>query len=159
MKRTLTVAAAGSVLAAVLTGQRPSAAQQSPPRKPDAPQPAGDAVAPRAGEKKSAADAPTPGAAGRRPGDADAAAKATVRTLRLPEFEPELPAGKARNTVVVVCGSCHSTRYIMIQPPLTRETWVAEVTKMQKTFGAPVPPDKVEEIVDYLVTVRGPQSK
>jgi hypothetical protein len=70
-----------------------------------------------------------------------------------------LPEGKARNTVVVACGVCHSTRYIMIQPPLSRETWVAEVTKMQKTFGAPIPLDKVDEILDYLVTVRGPQSK
>jgi hypothetical protein len=150
-------AGAASLLAAVLLCQRPSTAQQSPPRKPDAPQPAGDAVAPKAGEKKTPADAPGPGPNDRRAKSAGAGG--TVRTLRLPEFEPDLPEGKARNTVVVACGVCHSTRYIMIQPPLTRETWVAEVTKMQKTFGAPIPPDKVGEILDYLVTVRGPQSK
>jgi hypothetical protein len=30
---------------------------------------------------------------------------------------------------------------------------------MQKTFGAPIPDDKTAEIVDYLVAVRGPQSR
>ena len=144
------------MLTAVLVFQRPSTAQQQPPpRKADAPQPAGDAVAPRAGEKKTPSDAPNPAARA----DKAAAGPGTVRTLRLPEFEPDLPEGKGRSTVVVVCGSCHSTRYITIQPPLTRETWVAEVTKMQKTYGAPVPADKVEEIVNYLVAVRGPQSR
>ena len=160
MTRTFALgAAARSLLVAVLILQRPLPAQQSPARKSDSPQPAGDAVAPRAGEKKSAADAPNANPSARASTGAGVAEKGTVRTMRLPEFEPELPEGKARNTVVVVCGTCHSTRYIMIQPPLPRETWVAEVTKMQKTYGAPVPPDKVEEIVDYLVAVRGPRSK
>jgi hypothetical protein len=158
MRREIGLAAgAVSLLVAVLLCQRPSKAQQSPPRKPESPQPAGDAVAPRAGEKKTPADAPGPRSNDRR--SKNGADAGTVRTLRLPEFEPDLPEGKARNTVVVACGVCHSTRYITIQPPLTRETWVAEVTKMQKTFGAPIPPDKVEEIIDYLVTVRGPQAK
>jgi len=155
--------AGGFVLAAsLLLPPRPSAAQQSaPPEKAtDAPQPAGDAVAPRAGERKSPSDAPGAGAQGGRGRSREGQASAgTVRTLRLPEFEPDLPEGKGRNTVVVVCGSCHSTRYITIQPPLSRETWAAEVTKMQKTFGAPVPPDKAGEILDYLVAVRGTPAK
>jgi hypothetical protein len=58
-----------------------------------------------------------------------------------------------------MCATCHTTRYIMIQPPLSRETWVSEVTKMQKTFGAPIPDDKTGEIVEYLVSVRGPSGQ
>jgi hypothetical protein len=106
-----------------------------------------------AGEKKSAADAPNTS-------NAPPASRAgTVRTLSLPTFEPDIPDAPGRKTVIVACGVCHSTRYITIQPPLSRDTWVAEVTKMRKTFGAPIPDDKVGEILDYLVAVRGPQSR
>jgi hypothetical protein len=79
----------------------------------------------------------------------------TVRAIQLPEIEPDLPEGKGRATVQNVCASCHTPHYVMNQPPLTRETWTAEVTKMQKSFSAPVPPESVEEIVNYLVQVRG----
>ena len=78
----------------------------------------------------------------------------TVHSIRLPESEPELPNLAGRETVKVVCASCHTTRYIMIQPPLSKETWTAEVTKMQTAFSAPIPPEKVGEIVNYLVAVR-----
>lgn len=84
--------------------------------------------------------------------------RGSVRFIELPEVEPDLPPGAARDAVLVNCVACHSTRYITIQPPLTRETWVAEVTKMRKTFGAPVPEEQVNAIVDYLVAVRGAPS-
>ena len=85
-----------------------------------------------------------------------AAADNQVHTLKLPEFDPALPAGTGRETVQVQCGVCHTPHYILNQPPLSRETWIAEVTKMQKVFSAPIPADKVTEIVDYLLAVRGP---
>src|SRR5258708_7588927 len=69
----------------------------------------------------------------------------TVRAIQLPEIEPDLPEGKGRATVQNVCASCHTPHYVMNQPPLTRETWTAEVTKMQKSFSAPVPPESVDE--------------
>ena len=87
----------------------------------------------------------------------DVQTRGSVRLVTLPEFEPDLPAGASRNTVVVACGACHSTRYITNQPPLSRETWVAEVTKMRKTYGAPVAEDRVNEIVDYCFAIRGAQ--
>ena len=152
MKRMLAIVV-GAVMCA-------GAAQDAPPKAgtspvPDKPQPAGDAVSSKAGEHKSPADAPgaTPG------GKAGAAAPGGVRTLRLPELQYELPPGPGQKTVVVMCATCHTTRYIMIQPPLSRETWTAEVTKMQKTFGAPIPDDKTAEIVEYLLAVRGQQGK
>jgi hypothetical protein len=70
-----------------------------------------------------------------------------------------LPPGPGRETVVVMCAVCHSTRYITIQPPLSRETWSAEVTKMQKTFGVLIPDENAGQIVDYLVAVRGTELK
>jgi hypothetical protein len=81
--------------------------------------------------------------------------RGAVRAIRLPEAKFELPPGKGREIVVAQCAVCHTVAYIPLQPPLSRETWTAEVTKMQKTFSAPIPDDKVGEIIDYLVAVNG----
>lgn len=77
----------------------------------------------------------------------------------MPELPFDLPAGANRDEVVVYCGSCHTTRYIMIQPPFARQTWLAEVTKMRTAFAAPIPQEKVKGIVDYLTAVRGPDAQ
>jgi len=42
-----------------------------------------------------------------------------------------------------------------MQPDLPEKTWMAIVTKMQKSFGAPVPDSSVKEIVEYLVSIKG----
>jgi hypothetical protein len=76
----------------------------------------------------------------------------------MPELAFDLPARANRDEVVVYCGTCHTTRYIMIQPPLTRQTWLSEVTKMRTAFAAPIPEQKVPEIVDYRTAVRGPDA-
>ncbi len=65
---------------------------------------------------------------------------------------PEAPGYKAFQNN---CMSCHSARYVQMQPDLSEKTWMALVTKMQKSFGAPVPDSSVKEIVQYLVTIRG----
>ena len=44
-------------------------------------------------------------------------------------------------------------RYAQVkyQPPTTnRATWVAEIKKMQHTFGAPIPDDQIAPLADYL---------
>jgi hypothetical protein len=96
-----------------------------------------------------------PSLAGQSPKVEPAQTRGSVRFIQLPEMEAELPPGVARDAVLVNCGSCHSTRYITIQPRLTREAWVAVVTKMRKTYGAPVPEEQVNAIVDYVFAVRG----
>ncbi len=53
------------------------------------------------------------------------------------------------------CVVCHSTEYIRSQPTLTRATWKAEVSKMKNAFGAPIPDDQIELIVDYLAQTYG----
>lgn len=53
------------------------------------------------------------------------------------------------------CMVCHSTEYISTQPPLTRTAWKASVEKMRAKFGAPIPEDQVEKLVDYLTTAYG----
>lgn len=53
------------------------------------------------------------------------------------------------------CMSCHSARYIQMQPNLPEKTWTAIVTKMQKNYGAPVADSSTQEIVQYLVSIKG----
>jgi mono/diheme cytochrome c family protein len=49
------------------------------------------------------------------------------------------------------CVACHSTDYVQLNSTfLDRKGWDAEVTKMIKAFGAPVRPEDVKAIVDYL---------
>ena len=52
--------------------------------------------------------------------------------------------------VQIYCNTCHSTRYITMQPPLPAATWEAEVNKMNKTFGAAIPDDTTQKIILYL---------
>ncbi len=53
------------------------------------------------------------------------------------------------------CTSCHSARYVQMQPNMPEKTWLAIVTKMQKSFGAPVADSSVNGIVEYLVAIKG----
>jgi cytochrome c5 len=48
------------------------------------------------------------------------------------------------------CLACHSVGMVMTQPPLSRQTWEAEVAKMRNAYKAPVPDADVAPIVDYL---------
>ena len=83
--------------------------------------------------------------------------RGTVRAIKLPEIKTELPPGPGREAIETYCMVCHSVDYILIQPKFSKETWTAEVTKMQKTYSAPIPDEKVPELVGYLMSVRGAQ--
>jgi cytochrome c5 len=79
----------------------------------------------------------------------------TIRAIKLPEVKAQLPPGPGREAVEAYCAVCHTPNYILIQPPFSRETWTAEVKKMQKTYMAPIPDEKIPELVGYLMAVRG----
>lgn len=49
------------------------------------------------------------------------------------------------------CLTCHSMDYISSQPPMPRAFWKGSVDKMIGKYGAPIPADQVEPLVDYLV--------
>ncbi len=69
-----------------------------------------------------------------------------------PSLTPELAAGEGRVEVQSFCMTCHSTRYITMQPTLPGATWDAEVTKMIKAYGAPIPEETAKKIAAYLQT-------
>lgn len=62
----------------------------------------------------------------------------------------DLAPGDGSQEVQIYCNTCHSPRYITMQPPLPAATWEAEVNKMNKTFGAAIPDDSAQRIILYL---------
>ena len=71
----------------------------------------------------------------------------------------DLAPGDGRAEVQIYCNSCHSPRYITMQPPLPAATWEAEVNKMNKAMGAAIPEDAVKKIISYLQTHYTPETR
>ena len=67
-----------------------------------------------------------------------------------PTFEVGLAEGAGRAETQIYCSSCHTPRYITMQPPLPAATWDAEVQKMVKAFGATIPEADAQKIAQYL---------
>lgn len=79
----------------------------------------------------------------------------SVHSIALPSDDPPLAAGQGQDAFDRGCRICHSARYISLQPVFPRKTWTAEVDKMMKVYGAPIPPNDVKPIIDYLVATHG----
>lgn len=76
-----------------------------------------------------------------------------------PLYRPQLEPGEGRELVEAYCNTCHSLRYITMQPPLPAATWEAEVNKMIKTFGMPIPEDATPQIIKYLQSHYTPETR
>ncbi len=67
------------------------------------------------------------------------------------EQEINLKPGSGLDKVEGNCGACHSLAYIEMNSPfLDGAGWQAEVTKMIKAMGAPIPDADAKAIVEYL---------
>jgi len=71
----------------------------------------------------------------------------------------ELAPGDGRPDVQIYCNTCHSPRYITMQPPLPAATWEAEVDKMNKAYGAGIPEDTARKIIAYLQAHYTPETR
>lgn len=79
-----------------------------------------------------------------------AVASAAPVTISLPEAQIALKPGAGAEITSNTCGACHSLDYVVTQPPHMGDAfWDAEVTKMIKTFGAPIG-DDADAIRKYL---------
>lgn len=76
-----------------------------------------------------------------------------------PVPEVDLAPGEGLQEVRIYCGTCHSPRYITMQPPLPGAAWEAEVNKMNKTFGAAIPEDSTRKIILYLQAHYAPENR
>lgn len=70
-----------------------------------------------------------------------------------------LKAGPGVEVVRADCIACHSTDYIVRQPPANAEQWGAEVKKMVTVFGAPISDADAKVIAEYLASAYGVQNK
>ncbi len=81
--------------------------------------------------------------------------KGDAKTIELPAMNFDLIEGPDRDKAVAFCGICHSIEYIPMQPKMSRAQWNATVTKMIKAFGAPIPQEDADKIVNYLFVAYG----
>ena len=85
---------------------------------------------------------------------------ATITTLKSPKLDVPtsdamFPAGAGSDAINNNCLACHSADHVLNQPSLSREAWQEVVNKMITAYKAPVSPDDVKAIVDYLVRTKG----
>jgi hypothetical protein len=84
---------------------------------------------------------------------------ASFQVSAYPAPPVDLAPGDGMQDVQIYCNTCHGTRYITMQPPLPAVTWEAEVNKMTKTLGAPIPEDSAKKIVLYLQAHYTPETR
>ena len=54
------------------------------------------------------------------------------------------------------CGICHSADYVEYQPPhMTLPQWTAEMTKMQRVYGAPISDEEIKLLGVYFTATYG----
>jgi hypothetical protein len=75
--------------------------------------------------------------------------------LDLPDSDRMFPGGPGSDAINNNCLACHSAGMVLNQPSLSKQAWAAEVTKMINNYKAPVAPEDVGAIVDYLTALKG----
>ena len=74
-----------------------------------------------------------------------------IGTAAAQESEVVLKEGPGKDKAMQ-CAACHSLDYIQMNSPfLDKAGWGASVNKMINVYGAPIPKEDVEIIVNYLV--------
>ncbi|TCV97531.1 hypothetical protein EC912_101547 [Luteibacter rhizovicinus] len=86
------------------------------------------------------------------------AGMAAAMDVKLPAETAKLRASTLPGYAIATrtCGICHSLDYVAYQPPgMSQAQWTAEVTKMQRVYGAPIGDDDVKLVGAYLSAVYG----
>jgi PBP1b-binding outer membrane lipoprotein LpoB len=83
----------------------------------------------------------------------------TDASITLPDDPLDLPDLPGRDAVIANCTACHSPSTMLQQPKVSREKWVSQITKMVEVYKAPVDPEAVPAIVEYMVAVQAQQGE
>ena len=75
--------------------------------------------------------------------------------VHIDDYQPNFPEGEGYSEFKSSCITCHSLRYIEMQPDFPEKTWENMVNKMKKNFGAPISDSASVKIVKYLTAVKG----
>jgi hypothetical protein len=73
----------------------------------------------------------------------------------LPDSDTMFPDGPGADAINNNCLACHSADMVLNQPALSKPAWAAEVNKMINNYKAPVAPEDVAPIVNYLTALKG----
>jgi mono/diheme cytochrome c family protein len=74
--------------------------------------------------------------------------------IDLPDSDRMFPGGPGADAINNNCLACHSAGMVLNQPALSKQAWTAEVTKMIDVYKAPVAPEDVGAIVEYLSNLK-----
>ena len=75
--------------------------------------------------------------------------------IDLPDGDRMFPAGPGSDAINNNCLACHSAGMVLNQPSLSKQAWTTEVDKMINNYKAPVAPEDVGTIVEYLTALKG----
>jgi hypothetical protein len=75
--------------------------------------------------------------------------------IDLPDSNRTFPDGPGSDAINNNCLACHSAGMVLNQPDLSKQAWAAEVNKMIDNYKAPVAPEDVGAIVEYLSKFKG----
>jgi hypothetical protein len=75
--------------------------------------------------------------------------------VELPASDEPFPPGIGADIASSQCLICHSAGMVSTQPPLKKDEWRAEIIKMRTAYGAPIPDDQVNDLLEYLKNING----
>jgi hypothetical protein len=75
--------------------------------------------------------------------------------IDLPDSDQMFPAGPGSDAINNNCLACHSAGMVLNQPSFSKQAWASEVNKMINNYKAPIAPEDVGPIVDYLTALKG----
>lgn len=84
---------------------------------------------------------------------------ADAALFTLPIETAKFKPGPGAELATAQCLVCHSADYVSTQPRLSGAAWAGIVQKMREKYGAPVPTEQTNRIVDYLVQAYGKPAK
>src|SRR5882724_7602650 len=74
-------------------------------------------------------------------------------TVDIPDSGEMFP-GPGSDAINNNCLACHSADMVLNQPALAKQAWAVEVAKMINAYKAPVAPEDVGPIVEYLTGLK-----
>ena len=87
----------------------------------------------------------------------DAATPIELKSVNvdLPDSDRMFPGGPGSDAINNNCLACHSAGMVLNQPAMSKDAWKSEVNKMINNYKAPIAPEDVTPIVDYLAALKG----
>jgi hypothetical protein len=70
--------------------------------------------------------------------------------ITLPYHGREFAGGPQAGVANTYCLMCHSGGMVLTQPPLPLSAWQAELNKMRRVYGCPLPESAVDDLAQFI---------